>query len=41
MTSPDKAVFIAQAAPWSPATKGVVSGGAVWPDIKEEKDFDT
>jgi carboxypeptidase Q len=41
MTSPDKAVFIAQAAPWSPATKGAVSGRAVWADIKEEKDFDT
>ena len=41
MTSPDKAVFIAQAAPWSPATKGSVSGRAVWADIKEEKDFDT
>jgi carboxypeptidase Q len=41
MTSPDKAVFIAQAAPWSPRTKGAVSGRAVWADIKEEKDFDT
>jgi carboxypeptidase Q len=41
MTSPDKAVFIAQAAPWSPATKGAVNGRAVWADIKEEKDFDT
>src|ERR1700741_2098666 len=41
MTSPDKAVFIAQAAPWSPATKGAVSGRAVWADIKEEKNFDT
>jgi carboxypeptidase Q len=41
MTSPDKAVFIAQAAPWSPRTKGAVSGPAAWADIKEEKDFDT
>jgi carboxypeptidase Q len=41
MTSPDKAVFIAQAAPWSARTKGAVSGRAVWADIKEEKDFDT
>jgi carboxypeptidase Q len=41
MSSPDKAVFMAQAAPWSPATKGAVSGRAVWADIKEEKDFDT
>jgi len=40
MTSPDAAVFIAQAAPWSPATKGVVSARATWVDIKEEKDFD-
>jgi Peptidase family M28 len=40
MTSPDTAVFIAQAAPWSPATKGAVSGSAIWVDIKDEKDFD-
>jgi len=40
MTSPDKEVFIAQAAPWSPSTNGPVSGSAVWVDIKDEKDFD-
>jgi carboxypeptidase Q len=40
MTSPDKAVFIAQAAPWSPSTKGPVSASAAWADIKDEKDFD-
>jgi carboxypeptidase Q len=40
MTAPDKAVFIAQAAPWSPSTKGAVSGGAVWADINDEKDFE-
>src|SRR6202451_4077191 len=40
MTSPDTAVFIAQAAPWSPSTNGAVSGAAIWVDIKEEKDFD-
>ena len=40
MTSPDTAVFIVQAAPWSPPTKGTVSGPAVWVDIKDEKDFD-
>lgn len=40
MTAPDTAVFIAQAAPWSPPTKGAVSGPAVWVDIKDEKDFD-
>ncbi len=40
MTSPDTAVFIAQAAPWSPSTKGPVSGPAVWVDLKDEKDFE-
>jgi carboxypeptidase Q len=40
MTSPDNAVFIAQAGPWSPSTKGPVSASAVWIDIREEKDFD-
>jgi carboxypeptidase Q len=34
MTSPDKSVFIAQAAPWSPSTKDPVTGAAVWVDIK-------
>jgi carboxypeptidase Q len=40
MTSPDTAVFIAQAAPWSPATKGPVTAPAVWVDIKAEADFE-
>jgi carboxypeptidase Q len=40
MSAPDTAVFIAQAAPWSPATKGAVSGRAVWVDLKDEKDFE-
>jgi carboxypeptidase Q len=40
MSAPDTAVFITQAAPWSPATKGPVSGSAVWVDIKDEKDFE-
>ncbi len=40
MTSPDTAVFIAQAAPWSPATKGTVTAPVTWVDLKEEKDFD-
>ncbi len=40
MTSPDTAVFIAQASPWSPATNGAVNGPAAWVDIKTEKDFD-
>ena len=40
MTAPDTAVFIAQAAPWSPATSGPVTGPAVWLDVKSEKDLD-
>jgi len=40
MVSPDTAVLIAQAAPWSPATNGAVSGPAVWMDIKKEEDLD-
>src|ERR1700691_1426270 len=40
MTSPDTAVFIAQAAPWSPSTNGAVTGQAIWVEIKDEKDFD-
>src|SRR5580698_3021091 len=40
MSSPDTAVFIAQAAPWSPSTNGAVNGQAIWVDIKDEKDFD-
>lgn len=40
MTSPDIAVFIAQAVPWSPSTNGPVSGHAVYVDIQSDKDFD-
>ena len=40
MTAPDTAVFIAQAAPWSPATNGIVNAPAVWMDVKEEKDLE-
>ncbi len=40
MTSPDSAVFIAQATPWSPSTNGPVSGEAVYVNIQDEKDFD-
>jgi carboxypeptidase Q len=36
MTSPDTAVFIAQAAPWSPATSGPVSGQAVYVDTNKD-----
>ncbi|HEY6445895.1 MAG TPA: M20/M25/M40 family metallo-hydrolase [Acidobacteriaceae bacterium] len=41
MVSPDTAVFIAQATPWSPSTNGPVTGDAVWVNIQDPKDFDT
>lgn len=40
MASPDTAVFIAQAAPWSPSTNGAISGPAIWMDVKKEEDLD-
>jgi hypothetical protein len=41
MVTPDTAVFIAQATPWSPATNGSVTAQVIAvPDLKEEKDFD-
>jgi carboxypeptidase Q len=40
MTAPDTAIFIAQAAPWSPATNGPTNGSAIWLDVKSEKDLD-
>jgi carboxypeptidase Q len=40
MATPDNAVFIAQAAPWSPSTNGAVTGDAVWVDIKKEEDIE-
>ena len=40
MVSPTAAVLIAQASPWSPSTKGVVTGPAIWVDVKTEKDFE-
>src|SRR5579863_2657630 len=40
MASPDTAVFIAQASPWSPATNGAVSAQAIWVDIKKDEDLD-
>jgi peptidase M28-like protein len=40
MSAPDTAVFIAQALPWSPASKGPVSGGAIWVNAKDEKDLE-
>jgi len=40
MSAPDTAVFIAQAVPWSPSSKGPISGGAVWVGAKDEKDLE-
>src|SRR5215475_1997912 len=40
MSSPDTAVFIAQALPWSPPSKGPVSGAAIWINAKDEKDLE-
>jgi carboxypeptidase Q len=40
MTSPDTAVFIAQAAPWSPSTNGPVTGQAIWVHVADEKDLE-
>ena len=41
MVTPDTAVFIAQATPWSPATHGTVTAEVIAvPQFKEEKDFD-
>ena len=40
MSTPDTAVFIAQALPWSPSSHGPVSGQAVWVNAKEEKDLE-
>jgi carboxypeptidase Q len=40
MSSPDTAVFIAQALPWSPPSKGPISGNAVWISAKEMKDLE-
>ncbi|HEX4783245.1 MAG TPA: M28 family peptidase [Candidatus Sulfotelmatobacter sp.] len=40
MSAPDTAVFIAQALPWSPASKGPISGRALWVTAKDEKDLE-
>jgi hypothetical protein len=40
MVSPDTAVLILQATPWSPSTSGPVTGDVVWVDIHEDKDFE-
>jgi len=39
MVSPDTAVFIAQATPWSPSTAGPVTGDVVSVDIEQQADF--
>src|SRR5438477_149497 len=40
MSTPDTAVFIAQALPWSPSSHGPINGAAVWVDAKDEKDLE-
>ncbi len=40
MSLPDAAVFIAQAAPWSPSTNGAVNGPAIWLDVKTPADLE-
>jgi hypothetical protein len=40
MVSPDPEPLWAQAAPWSPATNGPVSGEAIYLDLKDVKDLD-
>jgi carboxypeptidase Q len=40
MVTPDTAVLIVQATPWSPATPGPVTGDAVFVNIQTDKDFD-
>ena len=40
MVTPDTAVLIVQATPWSPATAGPVTGDVVFVNIQTEKDFD-
>ncbi len=41
MTSPDTAILIVQATPWSPSTPGPVTGDVAFVNIQNEKDFDT
>ncbi|WP_058186647.1 M20/M25/M40 family metallo-hydrolase [Terracidiphilus gabretensis] len=40
MTTPDTAVLIVQATPWSPSTSGPVTGDVVFVSIQSEADFD-
>jgi len=40
MVTPDTAILIVQATPWSPSTPGPVTGDVVFVSIQTEKDFD-
>ena len=40
MTTPDTAILILQATPWSPSTPGPVTGDVVFVNIASDKDFD-
>ena len=40
MVTPDTAVLILQATPWSPATSGPITGDVVFVSIQNDKDFD-
>jgi len=40
MVTPDTAVLIVQATPWSPSTNGPVTGDVVFVNIQNDKDFD-
>ncbi|HKF46682.1 MAG TPA: M20/M25/M40 family metallo-hydrolase [Terracidiphilus sp.] len=40
MVTPDTAVMIVQATPWSPSTSGPVTGDVVFVSIESDKDFD-
>ncbi len=41
MVTPDTAVLILQATPWSPSTPGPVTGDVAFVSIQSDKDFDT
>ncbi|WP_263356343.1 M20/M25/M40 family metallo-hydrolase [Acidicapsa ligni] len=41
MVTPDTAVLILQATPWSPSTPGPVTGDVAFVSLQSEKDFDT
>src|SRR6202790_1127595 len=40
MSAPDTAVFIAQALPWSPSSKGPINARAIWVNAKDEKELE-